>query len=430
MMLRRVFRLSTRGKATKVVSFPLADIGEGINEVEMLEWKVKVGDMVKEFQPLCDVRSDKATAEITSMHTGKVAHLHCHEGCWAKVGNALVDIEVACPVADEKDEEEVPQVLSKPQSTQISNAVDAKGSNERAFSSPRIRHAMRTYGFDEKEIHTRSNTSDVFTERDLKELIDKRSGDGNGRELVYDRARIVQRSNIRKQMARRMHSSLMVPSFSACEEVEMGPLIKYYQSLKEKTDYTSKACELHKSPTSASYNFSMLTLLIKIFSEAILQYPEINSQFVSDSKIRILESHNIGIAIDTDEGLVVPNIKQVEAKSIEEIYLDLHRLVILSKNNKLAVDDLARGSFTLSNIGSIGSIQSHPVVVPPESCIVSLGRVRALPRYRQNGMVYPASTMVISSSADHRVLDGAYLVRFLKRVRELIENPVCLNRFI
>ncbi|KNH09603.1 lipoamide acyltransferase component of branched-chain alpha-keto acid dehydrogenase complex [Perkinsela sp. CCAP 1560/4] len=426
-----------RKLSKKVVSFPLADIGEGIHEVEILEWKVSVGDIIEEFSPLCEVRSDKATAEITSKYAGKIKALRCDMGGWLHVGKPLVDIEVSA--------EEQAQCLKSKEPVRAVGFKEALDTNDRCgtdshthafLASPRIRHSLATY--DISLTANKTFESREVTRGDLKNLIDKRfeNKTADDERKGFSSA-VIKLSSTQQAMARKMQHALQVPSFTASEEIEIDPLKEYCNVLSVERGISERSRELplfkelmKQVPESPPYRLTVLPLLVKIISESILRFPMINSQYLSNSQTKIVENHNIGIAMDTPQGLIVPNIKEVQSKSILEVYSHLYRLIALAKAKRLTFDDLHGGSFTISNIGSIGSTQSQPVVVPPEVCILSMGRIRKQARFRENGEVYAASVAVISCSADHRVLDGAYVVRFLNHIRSMAENPKSIDPFV
>jgi 2-oxoisovalerate dehydrogenase E2 component (dihydrolipoyl transacylase) len=167
-----------------------------------------------------------------------------------------------------------------------------------------------------------------------------------------------------------------------------------------------------------------MPFFIKAASLALHQNPILNSSLSSDeTELIYKEYHNIGVAMDTPNGLIVPNIKNVEDKSIIDIAKELNRLQGLASKGQLGSNDLADGTFTISNIGTIGGTYTSPIIVSPQVCIGAVGKVSAIPRFDKKGNVYPASIMNVSWSADHRVIDGATMARFGNAWKHYLENP-------
>ena len=171
---------------------------------------------------------------------------------------------------------------------------------------------------------------------------------------------------------------------------------------------------------------SYMPFLLKACSLALLQYPIINSSLSADEKEVIMHhDHNLGVAMDTPKGLLVPVIKYCQQKSIYEIAMELNQLQVIGSEGKLAGDHLEGCTMSLSNIGSIGGTYMHPVIVPPQVAIGAVGSVQAVPRYTDASLtkVEPTRIMNISWSGDHRVIDGASMARFSNLMKQYIENP-------
>ncbi len=172
---------------------------------------------------------------------------------------------------------------------------------------------------------------------------------------------------------------------------------------------------------------SYMPFILKAASLALLQFPQLNAHTNSDcSSLTHRAQHNLGLAMDTPRGLVVPNIKNVAAKSILDIALDMSRLAKLGSEGKLGRDELTGGTFTISNIGTIGGTYLSPILVVPEVVIGALGALQTLPRYDAEMNVKPTRVMNISWAADHRVVDGATMARFSNLWKFYIENPAAM----
>jgi len=216
---------------------------------------------------------------------------------------------------------------------------------------------------------------------------------------------------MQKAMTKSMTEALMIPHFGYYDEIDMTNLVQVRKDLKA-------VCQ------ERGVKLSYMPFMVKAASMALLHYPIINSSVdVQKETITFKHNHNIGVAMDTQQGLLVPNIKAVQNLSVFEIASELTRLHQVGLAGKLTSQDLTGGTFSLSNIGSIGGTYASPVILPPEVAIGALGKVRVLPRYNSRGEVYPAHIMNVSWSADHRVLEGAIVARFSNLWKEYLENP-------
>merc|ERR1719312_495832 len=211
-----------------------------------------------------------------------------------------------------------------------------------------------------------------------------------------------------------MSESLKIPHFGYYDEIDMTNMVQVRKDLQQMS-------------VERGVKLSYMPFLVKAASLALLHYPILNSSLdLQAGTLTYKHSHNIGVAMDTAQGLLVPNIKGVQNLSIFEIASELVRLHEVGLAGKLSTKDLTGGTFSLSNIGSIGGTYASPVILPPEVAIGALGKVRVLPRYNAQGEVYPAHVMNVSWSADHRVLEGAIVARFSNLWKDYLENPTKL----
>ncbi|XP_070563800.1 lipoamide acyltransferase component of branched-chain alpha-keto acid dehydrogenase complex, mitochondrial-like isoform X2 [Ptychodera flava] len=217
-----------------------------------------------------------------------------------------------------------------------------------------------------------------------------------------------------KVMVKTMIAANEVPHFGYCDEIDVTELVKLREKLKNFAD-------------ARGTKFTYMPVFIKAASMALFHYPILNAQ--TDAKCENLiykASHNIGVAMDTPNGLIVPNIKNTQTLSIFEIAVELNRLHSLGSAGQLGTQDLTGGTFTFSNIGTIGGTYAKPVLMLPEVAIGALGKIQALPRFDENDQVYKAHLMNVSWSADHRVIDGATMARFSNLWKSYVENPASM----
>ncbi|KAM9958391.1 hypothetical protein ACTFIW_001253 [Dictyostelium discoideum] len=428
---------------SSAIKFNLADVGEGIAECEVLVWYVKEGDQIKEFDKLCEVQSDKATVEITSRYDGIVTKI-CHKiGDMAKVGQPLVEITPESSISEIKlnagPASDV-TITPPPSSSSVSSSVSSVSSSDHEYditkkngqkykvmATPAVRNLGKLKSVDLKQIQGTGKDGRILKEDILnslnaeaksktqsipiaKEVITTTTTTTTTTTLVAKETR-VPITGIKKIMVRSMNAACSVPHFGFTEEYIMDSL----------SDLRNKVKPL---AAEKGIKLSYLPFIIKAASLSLLRYPVLNSSISQDqTEIVYKNYHNIGIAMDSPQGLLVPNIKNVESKSIFEIAKELNRLQELSGKGLLTPNDMSGGTFTLSNIGTIGGLHSSPVLLLPEVCIGAIGKIQSLPRFNKHNAVITQSIMNISWSGDHRVIDGATMARFSNALKDYLENP-------
>nr|XP_056700711.1 lipoamide acyltransferase component of branched-chain alpha-keto acid dehydrogenase complex, mitochondrial [Euleptes europaea] len=423
----------------QIVQFKLSDIGEGITEVTVKEWYVKEGDIVSQFDSICEVQSDKASVTITSRYDGIIKKLHYNLDDIAYVGRPLVDIETNAlkDVASDEDVVETPAVSHEEQTHQ-----EIKG--HKTLATPAVRRLAMENNIKLSEVVGTGKDNRILKE-DILNYLAKQTGailplspkpemilplpktdpahdklEGKTSKIPApisipmgisgeDKTEVL--SGFHKAMVKTMTTALKIPHFGYCDEVDLTQLFK----LKE---------ELKSVAQARGVKLSFMPFFIKAASLGLLQYPILNASLDENCQnITYKASHNIGIAMDTEQGLVVPNVKNVQLRSVFEIASELNRLQKLGYTNQLGTNDLTGGTFTLSNIGTIGGTYAKAVILPPEVAIGALGRVQVLPRFNCEGEVFKAQIMNVSWSADHRIIDGATMARFSNLWKSYLENP-------
>ncbi|XP_029648243.1 lipoamide acyltransferase component of branched-chain alpha-keto acid dehydrogenase complex, mitochondrial isoform X2 [Octopus sinensis] len=425
---KRAFHLSA-ARSGEIVQFTLADIGEGIKEVNIKEWFINIGDEVAQFDSICEVQSDKASVTITSRYDGVVRRLYYNIDDIAKVGAPLVDIELlgdteteeqvdTFDVEDSKSEEQihgklqVMKSLATPAVRRISieqkiplSSVIGTGKDGRILKEDMLRHI---------ENLTRAPPEPLVETAPLP-AAKKRKPEPAVRPYIPQASvqedRVEPIRGIRKAMVKSMNAAHAIPHFGYYDDIDMSSLVQLRYDLKS----TSKA---------RGFKLSFMPFIIKSTSLALLEYPVLNASVDSNCEnITYKASHNIGIAMDTPDGLIVPNIKNVQSLSLHQIALELNRLHELGINGKLGPSELKGGTFSLSNIGSIGGTYARPLIMPPEVAIGALGKISVRPKFNHEGEIVKAHTMQVSWSADHRVIDGATMARFSNIWKSYLEKP-------
>ncbi|KAL4202831.1 hypothetical protein AMTRI_Chr02g265540 [Amborella trichopoda] len=419
-----------------IVEVPLAQTGEGIAECELLRWFVHEGDQVEEFQPLCEVQSDKATIEITSRYKGKVSQIRFLPGDIVKVGETLLNI-----ILNETQNGPLSSAGSSSTETEAllgSTYSDTLGNKEmadRVPSTPSVRHLAKQYGLNIKDITgtgpggrvlkedvlrccpTKVMPEDSMTSSEVS-CIEKHDTmeKEQAMELTGEpyRDKTFSLRGFQRAMVRTMTMAAKVPHFHYMEEINCDALIELKVAFQN-------------ASSDNNVKHTYLPFLVKSLSMALEKYPILNSMFDEVSnEVTYKGYHNVGIAMATPLGLVVPNVKKVQLLSIFEITKELSRLQQLASSNKLSSDDVSGGTISLSNIGAVGGKFGNPLLNLPEVAIIAIGRIQKLPRFADDGTIYPASVALVTIGADHRVVDGATVARFCNEWKLLIENPEVL----
>ncbi|KAF3795751.1 Lipoamide acyltransferase component of branched-chain alpha-keto acid dehydrogenase complex [Nymphaea thermarum] len=415
--------------AAGVVEVPLAQTGEGIAECELLKWFVREGDYVEEFQQLCEVQSDKATIEITSRYKGKVIDILFQPGDIVKVGETLLKMLV------EEKEAQGPSLNMSDNSILEASEINVpdsqlnKGEVGGVLSTPSVRYLAKQYGLNINEICGTGKDGRVMKEDILKfaagkgaidESLDSQVSSGHCHDKIEPYVEIGDSSFEDKTVPLRGFSRAMVKTMSMAAKV---PHFYYLEEVFCNSMVKLKAL-FQKENADTNIKHTYLPFLIKSLSVALSKYPILNSTFNEEVNELVYKGcHNIGVAMATPTGLVVPNIKKVQSLSVLEITKELSRLQQLAFHNKLSSDDISGGTITLSNIGAVGGKFGCPLLNLPEVAIIAIGRIHKLPRFAEDGTVYPASVMNVSIGADHRVVDGATISRFCNEWKHLIEKP-------
>lgn len=396
----------------------MTDIGEGIREVAVKEWFVKVGDKVSQFDNICEVQSDKASVTITSRYDGVIAKLYYDVDQTAHVGKPLVDIETEQAEEANKIEGQVQEATEQESVKQEERSVISTSSAE-TLCIPSVRRLAKEHNVNLSNVQGTGKNGRILKE-DILIYIEEGKPDGR---VVPDIAptvpppaqdRIEPIRGFKKAMVKTMTESLKIPHLVYCDEVAVTQLSKIRKSLKKEAE-------------ESGAKLTMLSFFIKAISNALHKYPILNSS-LDDTYENIIYkgSHNIGVAMDTEVGLAVPVIKNVQQLNILQIAKEINRLLQFRKDGRFTTDDLSGGTFTVSNIGVIGGTYASPVILAPQVAIIAIGESKIYPRFDSNGDVIAEEIVNLSASADHRIIDGATIAHFLKLVKKQLQNPYTL----
>jgi len=407
--------------------FKFPDIGEGLTEGEIVRWLVKEGDEIKEGQPLVEVETDKALAEIPSPKTGVILKILAKEKEIVKVGQVIVVFgekgeTVAAPpprpksvgVVGELEEapEEAPAVAVKTES------VKPAFVSEHALATPAVRALAKELGVDINKLQATGLEGRVL-EKDVRQFAE---GKEKPVEEVkkptkvkkYDLYGYVERiplKGVRRSIAKAMvKSKYTAPHVTAMDEADVTALWKIRE--KEKKAAEKKGTKL-----------TILPFIIKAVIAGLSEHPYLNASLDDENEEIILKKYfNIGVATDTPEGLMVPVVKNAKDKSILQLAQELTQLAEKARNRTIDLADLKGGTFTLSNYGALGGIYATPIINYPEVAILGIGKIKDTPVVR-NGEIVVRKILSLALSFDHRVVDGGEGARFLNTVIARLEDP-------
>ena len=392
--------------------FILPDIGEGIVECEVIEWKVKEGDLIEEDQIVVDVSTDKAIVEIPSMYNGRVTKLYYQESDTAEVHKPLFAIEVEGELHARQPLEEGNKSESKIESAAEVPASAPVAITGKVLTTPAVRKMAREHSLDLAIIPGTGKQGRVLKEDVLAYLNQKVHKQTPTAQLnsIEDRREPIK--GVRKIMAERMADSMAtIPHFTFIDEFDI-------------TELMALRADLVKTHDSENLKITLMPLFIKALSLALNQFPIINSRANSEfTELTYLASHNIGMAVDGKTGLLVPNIKNVQQLGLLDVAREVNRLTEAARSGVINPADLAGGSITISNIGVIGGTAAMPIINKPEVAIVALGKIQKLPRFDASNNVVSRNILTVSWSGDHRIIDGGTIARFNKLWKQYLEQP-------
>ena len=436
---------STQG-AKGIHTIKMPDIGEGIAEVELVMWHVQVGDAVVEDQILADIMTDKATIEIPSPVAGIVKLLGGVAGQVMAVGSDLIHIEVegqgnakpgaVAPAAVPTTPAAAPVALAAPAAVAPVAAaaktapkappptVFASGAARPGGGKPLASPAVRKRAWDlgiELQYVAGSAPAGRITQADLDAFASRDQGktadhdDGRYRELNDEQA--LPLIGLRRKIAQKMQESKRrIPHFSYVEEVDVTELETLRASLNQR----------YSSGSGARPRLTLLPLLMRAVVLAVRQFPQMNARFDDDAGIvtRYGAVH-IGMATQTEAGLLVSVVRHAEARDLWSCAAEMTRLGEAARSGKATRDELSGSTITISSLGALGGIVSTPVINHPEVAIVGVNKIVLRPMI-QGGQVVARKMMNLSSSFDHRVVDGMHAAEFIQAVRGYLECPALL----
>lgn len=414
--------------------FKFPDIGEGLEEGVIIQWHVDKGQKVKMGESLVTMETDKVVTEIPSPREGVIAARYGSEGETIRVGAALVEIEL------DGDEVAINQVEEKPKAESVeeegagvvgtlevagndfvltaskegvSEEKETKSRQSKALATPVARAMAKEMGIDINLVRGTGPAQRVM-KNDILNYSKQDSKPIASDNLLEDRLEIEPLSQIRKTIAKNMiQSKHNAAHMTVFEEVEISELDRVRKKYK---DYFK----------DENIRITYLAFIVKAVALALKKHKSLNAEMDMDKGVMIYKKYyNIGIAADTEKGLVVPVIKNADKLSVKEIALEIQVLADKARDGKLSMDDMKDGTFTITSYGSIGGLFAVPVINYPQAGILGIGRISKQSIVKDDkldiGLILP-----LSLSVDHRIADGGETSRFLNRVMSYLSEPVGL----
>ena len=441
--------------------FKLPDVGEGTAEAEIVAWHVKVGQDIEEDSNLVDVMTDKATVEMTSPVSGKVVALHGEPGEMAAVGSALVELEVegagnvkpSAPLSPMGGREAAAErgkgegaVTPAPQPKEIAKpakqtsspsektapphpsplplqgrgsdaAFTTRVSNTKPLASPAVRQRAEELGV-QLQFVPGSGPAGRISHEDLDAYVASGGNastapraSGYAQRDGVDEVKVI---GLRRRIAESMQNAKRrIPHFAYVDEIDM-------------TELESLRVHLNATKQKDQPKLNVLPFLMRALVKVLQQYPQINARF--DDEAGVVHRHHavhIGIATQTANGLIVPVVKHAEARDVWDSALEVARVAGLARDNKASKDDLTGSTITITSLGALGGVATTPVINYPEVAIIGPNAIIDRPVVR-GGQIVIRKMMNLSSSFDHRVVDGYDAAEFIQKIKALLEHPATL----
>jgi 2-oxoglutarate dehydrogenase E2 component (dihydrolipoamide succinyltransferase) len=394
--------------------------GESISEVDIASWTVADGDYVNIDDVIAEIDSDKATLELTATASGTIS-LKAEEGDTVEVGQIVAEIDTAAEapaaapksaVPQDKSLDSVPEdsLKNKSAPSEAEAAAPVASSHAAGHPSPSAKKAMAENNISANQLNG-SGKGGRITKQDVVEVmaagipVESTQGWGGSREKSREKM-----SSLRRKVAERLvavkNETAMLTTFN---EVDMTEVMALRGRMKERFR------EHH------NVNLGFMSFFTKAVTEALNHFPKVNGM-IDGNEIIFHDYADIGIAVSSPKGLMVPVVRNAEQMSLAEIEADIKRLAIKARDGKLSMDEMTGGTFTITNGGVFGSMMSTPIINPPQSAILGMHNIVERPM-AVNGEVKIRPMMYLALSYDHRIIDGKESVGFLVKVKEMIESP-------
>jgi 2-oxoisovalerate dehydrogenase E2 component (dihydrolipoyl transacylase) len=389
--------------------FKLPDVGEGTAEAEIVAWHIAVGDRVREDQQIVDVMTDKATVEMTSPVAGTVVARNGQPGEMAAVGAPLVEFELDGATA--KHQSDAPPLSEEADRAEKRPAEPGS----KVLAAPAVRLRAADLGIDLAAIHG-TGPSGRVTHGDLDDHLSIRGNTARQIKAAAPRADVeeIKLIGLRRRIAEKMQEAKRrIPHFTYVEEIDM-------------TELESLRSHLNTTKMPAQPKLTVLPFVMCALVQALEQFPQINAHFDDEAGlVKRFKAVHIGIATQTDAGLMVPVVRNAETLNLWSAAAEIVRVAALARESKVGKDDLTGSTITITSLGALGGVATTPIINHPEVAIIGPNRIVERPVVI-GGQIAVRKMMNLSSCFDHRIVDGADAANFVQRLKALLEHPALL----
>ncbi|OHB59976.1 MAG: branched-chain alpha-keto acid dehydrogenase subunit E2 [Planctomycetes bacterium RBG_13_46_10] len=426
-----------------VTEVRLPEISENVDSGEVIDVLVKVGDIIKKEQSIIEIETEKATFEVPSTASGKVIEINVKEGQKVKVGEVLLKVETEAKATENKEQtpsEQKTATVKKPEQKPVQKVQAKKAAKVQeqvetteekpqpatiaVSASPSVRQLARELGIDIGEV-TGSGPEGQITLDDIKEHAKRIISSG--------------------PMSSTSTQSRHLPDFTKWGEIERQPMTATRRAIADTLSYTwanvpqvtqydeaditeleKFRAEYSKKVEQAGGRLTITSIAMKVVASALKVFPKFNASVDTETEEIIYKKYcHISVAVDTNRGLLVPTIRDVDKKSILQLSVELTELAQKARDKKISPEDMLGGNFTISNLGGIGGTNFAPIIYWPQVAILGLARARQKAVYINN-ILQPRMILPLSLSYDHRIIDGTEGLRFLRWIVETLERPFTL----
>ncbi|MEK4521915.1 dihydrolipoamide acetyltransferase family protein [Psychrobacillus sp. FSL W7-1457] len=392
-----------------MIDVKLHDIGEGMTEGEVIHYLVKVGDRVQTDQPLVEVQTDKMVAELTSPCTGIVKEIRIAAGEMVKVGTSLLSLESEGGGGSSTEQSSKDISVETSCNQPLKEDKSLEFTYKRILATPYTRKIAREHNINLEDV-TPSDPSGRITEEDVMRFIDHKTEKKIIPEKIVTPTQPdeIPYKGIRKKIAENMKKSLFtIPHVTHFDEVNMTNLLEMKAQMK-----------------ATGHSISIPAFLLKALVISLKDFPIFNAELDEEnSRILLKKSYHIGIATNTENGLIVPVLHDTDKKSLIQINQEIKELTQKAIAGKLQSSEMQNSTFTVSNVGPLGSIAATPIINYPETALIAFHKTKKQPIVNAQDEIVIGHIMNLSMSFDHRVADGATAIAFTNRFSSLIEHP-------
>ena len=404
-------------------NFKLPDIGEGIAESEIAAWRVAVGDVIKEEQPLVDMLTDKAAVEIPSPVAGKVVKLHAAAGDKVPVGSVLVTIETSGEKPAGASAATKPAAAPAPVAAKAAPATAAPAKSgffsEHPAAAPSVRKRAREMGVDLRTVRGSHPSGRVLHEDVIAHAAGPVAAEAapvatKVAPTGEDRVEQVKVIGMRRKIAEAMErSKRRIPHFAYVEELDV-------------TELEALRVHLNEVHGATRGKLTLLPFLVRALTIAVPEFPQVNGTYDDEAGINTRHSAlHVGIATQTPNGLLVPVVRHAERLDLWQCAAEIARLAQAARTGKATAKELSGSTLTITSLGKMGGIASTPIINAPEVGIIGVNKMVPRPAV-VNGVIGVRTMMNLSSSFDHRIVDGYDAASFIQRLKGLLEHPATL----